>query len=259
MDETTEKNSPRDNAVKVIHKAFSILKYMASERRTLKITEIAAATEIPKGTVYRILDSLVAEGMVLPREKEFELGPTTVFLAAGYRGQAQLAEVARPFLVKLRNELLETVHLLILENWELFYLDKMESPYQVRMHSRVGGKGNPLRLSAGRAILAILPPEEQSFLLGTAPTSELQHECEDIRKVGYAIDNEDNEPGLRCVGAAITDDEGFPLGAISISAPIYRFTEEKIPLFGKVVAQIATEISNAWKDRYKQEEKSDPA
>ena len=161
--ETSEKDSPRDNAVKVIHKAFSILKYMASERRALKITEIAAATGIPKGTIYRILDSLVAEGMVLPREKEFELGPTTVFLASGYRGQAQLAEVARPFLVKLRNEVLETVHLLILENWELFYLDKMESPYQVRMHSRVGGKGNPLRLSAGRAILAILESEISSF------------------------------------------------------------------------------------------------
>ncbi len=249
--ETSEKDSPRDNAVKVIHKAFSILKYMASERRALKITEIAAATGIPKGTIYRILDSLVAEGMVLPREKEFELGPTTVFLASGYRGQAQLAEVARPFLVKLRNEVLETVHLLILENWELFYLDKMESPYQVRMHSRVGGKGNPLRLSAGRAILAILESTEQSFLLGAPPSPELQRECEAIRKVGYAVDNEDNEPGLRCVGAAITNSEGVPIGAISISAPIYRFTEEKIPLFGSVVAQTAMEISNAWKDRYK--------
>ena len=250
--ETSEKDSPRDNAVKVIHKAFSILKCMASERRALKITEIAAATGIPKGTVYRILDSLAAEGMVLPREKEFELGPTTVFFAAGYRGQAQLAEVARPFLVKLRNDVLETVHLLILENWELFYLDKMESPYQVRMHSRVGGKGNPLRLSAGRAILAILEPTEQSFLLGAPPSPELQRECEEICLTGYAVDNEDNEPGLRCVGAAIVDAEGFPLGAISISAPIYRFTEEKIPLFGKIVAQTAKDISNAWKDRFQQ-------
>lgn len=256
MDEIAEKSSPRDNAVKVIHKAFSILKYMASEHRALKITEIAAATEIPKGTVYRILDSLVAQGMAIPREKEFELGPTAIFLAAGYRGQAQLAEIARPFLVKLRNEVLETVHLLILENWELFYLDKMESPYQVRMHSRVGGKGNPLRLSAGRAILALLPAQEQSFLLGTPPSLELQRECEQIQKVGYAVDNEDNEPGLRCVGAAITNDEGFPVGAISISAPIYRFTEEKIPVFGKLVAQIALEISNARRDRFHQEEKN---
>ena len=102
--------------------------------------------------MYRILDSLESERAVLNRGGEYELGPVTLLLADAYRSQVGFAEAARPHLLSLRNETKETVHLFVYERGEFYYLDKIESPYQVRMHSRIGGRASLFRLSAGKAL-----------------------------------------------------------------------------------------------------------
>ena len=143
------------------------------------------------------------------RGGEYELGPVTLLLADAYRRQVGFAEAARPYLLSLRNETMETVHLFVYEGGELYYLDKIESPYQVRMHSRVGGKASLFRLSAGKALLAEFSPEELKELHEPVP-AEVAAEFPGIRSRGYAVDDEQNEQGLRCVGAAIIDSGGRP-------------------------------------------------
>lgn len=228
--------------IRVISRAFSILVHLAQEKRSLGITEIASAVSLPKATVYRILDSLQAERAVLNRGGEYELGPVTLFLADAYRSQVGFAEVARPHLLSLRNETKETVHLFVYEKGEFYYLDKIESPYQVRMHSRIGGRASIFRLSAGKALLARFSAEELKELHEPVPP-EVVREFSDILTRGYAVDDEQNEQGLRCVGAAIIDSRGRPRGAVSVSAPVYRFPPELVERYGKLVSGVAEAVT----------------
>ena len=227
--------------IRVISRAFSILVHLAQEKRSLGITEIASAVSLPKATVYRILDSLEAERAVLNRGGEYELGPVTLLLADAYRSQVGFAEAARPHLLSLRNETKETVHLFVYERGEFYYLDKIESPYQVRMHSRIGGRASLFRLSAGKALLAGLSPDDLKELHEPVP-GEVAAEFPGILSRGYAVDDEQNEQGLRCVGAAIHDGAGRPRGAVSVSAPVYRFPAELLEKYGSLVARAAEAI-----------------
>ncbi len=228
--------------IRVISRAFSILIHLAQEKHPLGITEIASAVSLPKATVYRILDSLEAERAVMNRGGEYELGPVTLLLADAYRRQVGFSEVARPHLLSLRNETKETVHLFVYEKGEFYYLDKIESPFQVRMHSRIGGKASILRLSAGKALLACFSAENLKELHEPVPP-EVVREFPDILERGYAVDDEQNEKGLRCVGAAILDADGNPRGAVSVSAPVYRFPPELVDRYGKLVSGVAEAVT----------------
>lgn len=230
--------------VRVLSRAFSILVHMARERRLLGITEIASAVSLPKATVYRMLDGLERERAVLNRGGAYEIGPIALLLADAYRRQVGFAEVARARLLALRNATKETVHLFVYERGEFYYLDKMESPYQVRMHSQVGAKASLVRLSAGKAVLAHLSEDERRAIGEPVPES-VEAEFPEIRAKGYAVDDEQNEPGLRCVGAAILDDRGHPRGAVSVSAPVYRFTAELIGQYGVLVRTAAQDIGGS--------------
>jgi DNA-binding IclR family transcriptional regulator len=233
-----------NDKIRVISRAFSILVYMAHEKRPMGISEIAAAVSLPKATVYRILDSLEGERAVLNRGGEYELGPVTLLLADAYRRQVGFAESARPHLLDLRNETKETVHLFVYERGEFYYLDKIESPYQVRMHSRVGGRASLFRLSAGKALLARLTPRELRELSEPIPAG-VAAEFPEILSKGFAVDNEQNEHGLRCVGAAIFDEQGRPRGAVSLSAPVYRFSLDLVNSYGMLVKRTADAIGES--------------
>ena len=147
----------QNSSIRVLDRAFAILMYMADEKRPVGVTEIAGATDLPKATVYRILSSLENIRAVITRGREYAVGPTMLLFADAYRVRTVISEVAHPFLLGLRNDTKETVHLFVFESGELFYLDKLESPYQVRMHSRVGvrGSGGDLdRVGAGLVVAA---------------------------------------------------------------------------------------------------------
>ena len=233
----------QNSSIRVLDRAFAILMYMADEKRPVGVTEIAGATDLPKATVYRILSSLENIRAVITRGREYAVGPTMLLFADAYRVRTVISEVAHPFLLGLRNDTKETVHLFVFESGELFYLDKLESPYQVRMHSRVGVRGSLTNLSAGKAILATLSPDDRKGLSEAIP-AELFSEIREIRKRGYAVDDEQNEAGLRCVGAAVTDELGRPVGAVSISAPVYRFPSSMVPERGEMVRKTACAISD---------------
>lgn len=160
----------------------------------------------------------------------------------------------RPHLERVLFETEETVHLCVLDAGEVLYVDKIEPSRSVRMASKIG-RLSPAHCSAvGKAMLAHLPVRELDDILRqrgltrmTARTivtpADLRIELKAVRERGYAIDNEEAEAGVRCVGAAVLGPNGRPAGAISASAPAFRLTLERVPAVADSVCRAARAIS----------------
>jgi DNA-binding IclR family transcriptional regulator len=204
--------------------------------------------------------------MVLEQHRVVERDPLTARYRLGLRlfelGSAAIARFdirarALPHLERLLHSTHETIHLCLLDEGEVIYLDKMEPARSVRMSSGIGRR-NPVHCTAvGKAILAWLPAAEvelivhqhglQRFTRHTITTlAELHAELQKVRAQGYAVDDEENEEGVRCVGAAVMDHLGYPAAAVSVSAPSFRLPPEKVALVGAEVVAAVREISAEW-------------
>lgn len=225
------------------------------ERGGASLGEVSEATGIPKSATYRVLQSLCERGYATQEQAagRYRVGPRVLRLAqAGLEG-VELRAVARPALERLAGATGETVHLVVPESDGVVYVDKVESNQTVRMASRVGMRGEMHSTGVGKAILAALPDEQVRALAGrtglpprTSRTitsvKALVAELERVRARGYAIDDEENEDDVRCVAMTVRDALGRPLGAVSISAPAYRLSKERmtrvVPLLRDTVAVI---------------------
>ncbi|MDK2958795.1 MAG: hypothetical protein PWP47_839 [Synergistaceae bacterium] len=252
-DEAAGKES--GGSIRVLDRAIGVLGFLAETRRQVGITEIADAVGLSKATVHRILSTLREYSVVLKDDSgRYQMGPSVLFWADAYRHRAGLAEISRPWLRRLWEESHETVHLFIYEGGEAYYLDKLDSPHPVGMRSRIGAKRDLYSTSGGRAILAALPEAEVDAYLDRTEllprTENTVTDKEEIkallaagRKRGFCEEVEENEEGIRCVGAAILDLRGCPVGAVSISAPAYRFSDSQSLAFGAKIRETALAIS----------------
>ena len=149
----------------------------------------------------------------------------------------------------------ETVHLCVYNNGAAQYADRLDSTQNVTLRwSRLGSELPLYCTSAGRAILSQLPQEELDAYLDSAELSprtartvtskeELKKMLARFRAQGYAEEIEENEDNIRCLGGAITDRDGYPVAAISLTAPTFRFTDEDAAKYGPMIAEFAREIS----------------
>lgn len=242
-------------SIRVLDRAVSVLGFMAEGKRLVGITEIAEATHLSKATVHRILSTLREYSVVLKDANgRYQMGPSVLFWADAYRKNAGLAEISRPWLRSLWEVSHETVHLFVYECGEAYYLDKLDSPHAVGMRSRIGAKRDLYSTSGGRAILSVLPENEledyldhTELLPRTKRTITERGQLEKIialcRERGFCEEKEENEDGIRCVGAPIRDLRGYPVGAVSISAPAYRFSDEQSFAMGDRIRETALAIS----------------
>ncbi|MQA75804.1 MAG: IclR family transcriptional regulator [Solirubrobacterales bacterium] len=185
-----------------------------------------------KSTTLRYLATLV-QLRVLERDERgrFRLGLKLVELAGGRLGNDDLASVAEPLLRQLVILSGETVHLGVPSGAHMVYIAKVESPQAIRLVSRIGSRVPMYSSAMGKALLARLAPERRSELLGRleprtpktiVDARALAAELEETRKRGFSIDDEENETGVRCVGAVVLATGGEPLGAVSVSGPAGR-------------------------------------
>jgi IclR family acetate operon transcriptional repressor len=148
----------------------------------------------------------------------------------------------------------ETVNLAIADRGEVIYIAQVETQKMMRAIAGPGGRA-PMHCSGvGKALLAAADPAAAEKLMGslelhreTAHTlitvQDLQRDLDRVRALGFAVDNEENAVGLRCVAAVIYDEHASPLAALSVSGPTARITEQRIPVLGEAVAGIAAEIT----------------
>jgi len=165
-----------------------------------------------------------------------------------------LREIAHPHLVDLMVRTGQTVHLAIKEGYEGIYIEKIEGPNSLPMMSRIGMKMNLYATGFGKAILAHLPENEIEEYLEivelkkrgkntiTDP-NELKNELKKIRERGYAIDNEENEIGILCIGAPIFNYDKKVIAGVSVSMSLGRAEEEKVDEYIRYVKECAKNIS----------------
>jgi len=242
--------------VQVIDRALSILDMLSTQGPDLALGEISDKLDLHKSTVHRLI-------MVLERHKliernaisgRYRLGLKLFELGTKALAQLNLRDRSRPFLERLVLETSETVHLCVLDDSEVVYLDKVEPERSVRMATSVGRR-NPAHCTAvGKAMMAYLPlarvesiVRKQGMKAVTSNTItsflELKKELAAIRERGYAVDDEEIEEGVRCVGCVVRNFSGEPVAAISISGPAFRVTQEKVPVLATAVVAAALGLS----------------
>ena len=242
--------------IQVLDRAVEIMDCFGFDHKELSVSEIGNKTGLHKSTTHRILMALEHNQLIKqnPETGKYHLGLKLFKLGNQAVLQFELKEVCRPFLMRLMDKTQETVHLAILDNDHVLYLDKVEGPHALRMPSRVGRHITTYCTSLGKAMLSCLEEIEvkrilqnQVFKALTPNTIRnldlLLADLRTIRKRGYSIDDEEIEIGLRCVGAPIYDHTTKMVGAISVAAPSARLTTQKIPAFGRMVMEVAAEIS----------------
>lgn len=251
---TADKRKVKGGAA--LSKFVAVLQIIGDSPRELTVSELCKVARLPRGTVYRIVDALRAEGLVDETQdsRKLALGSRLIGLASRSWAMSDLRTLAHHDIKTLRDVTGETVHLAVPSGLEMVYIDKRESPQTVRMTSRIGTRISLHASSVGKAYLAALPEEERhdltsqlSFKRFTKNTitsrAKLEADLERTIRRGYALDSEETELEIRCVGAAILDAASRPVACISVSVPKYRFdrgVETRLPA---IVVDCAKKIS----------------
>lgn len=244
-----------EKAVQSIERAIRILEELATEKEGLGVTELSQRVQLHKSTVHRILNTLLLYGYVEqnPHTERYRLGMKLLYLGGAILDRMDIRSEARDILDALAKEVNETVHLVVPEGDKAIYVDKIDSRRTIRMYSQIGRRAPYHASAVGKAILAFLPKEEAETIISkglerytkntiTDP-EKLRNHLEMIRRKGYAIDEEENEVGIRCIGAPVFDHTGRVVAAVSISGSILTVTRDKIPELSKKVVDSARRIS----------------
>lgn len=237
-------------------KFMVVLQIIADAPGALNIAQLTKRAPFPRGTIYRLVSALIAEGLVTQAGENgtFRLGPRLLQFAAKTWEDSDLRTIARDFLVSLRDATDETVHLAVPSNNRMVYIDKLVGSNRVQMKTSIGGQVELHSTSVGKAWLSGLPEQRLlSVIEGldlrryTAKTyttpAALLDELKRTREQGFAFDDEENESDIRCFGSPIFNRAREPIGAVSISMPVYRHDERRHELCGKLVRETAQLIS----------------
>lgn len=232
------------------------LQIIADSPGVLDMAQLTKVVPYPRGTVYRIVSALVAEGLIVQSTEDgtFRLGPRLLQLAAQSWEDSDLRTIARDYLVSLRDATDETVHLAVPSNNLMVYIDKLVGSNRVQMKTSIGGQVELHSTSVGKAWLSGFSDQRiMEILKGldlkrhtpktfTTP-AELLEELKRTREQGYAFDDEENEPDIRCLGSPIYNRLKEPIGAISVSMPLYRHDARSHELCSRLVRETAQQIS----------------
>jgi DNA-binding IclR family transcriptional regulator len=239
-----------------LDRAVQVLELLADSEGPLGLADVCERMDLHKSTAHRALMVLERTGLIeRTPENRFRLGLKLYELGSRAVEQIDLRARVHPWFRRLSAQVGETVHLGVLQKTSVVYLDKVEpNNRRVWLDSRIGAS-NPVYCTAmGKAILAFLPPAEAAAIIArirfvrytprTLSTAEaLQRSLERVRRRGYAIDDEEVECGVRCIGAPIINERGRPVAAVSVSGPSSRITQQSVPGIAERLLRCCREIS----------------
>jgi IclR family transcriptional regulator, KDG regulon repressor len=248
------------NLVQTIERTALILEILGHSPSGMSLGELSEKVELPKGTTHRLITSLAYFDFIRQEQttKNYHLGFKLVDLGNLLLSQIDLRSQARPFLINLSEKVEETVHLVVLDRDKALYVDKVDLHPRVsglQMVSRLGSRISLHCSSVGKVLLAYMDIPDAERLISdtgldqrtkntiTDPKKLVQH-LSLVRKNGYAIDNEENEEGIRCVAAPIRNGNGRVEAAMSISGPTTRISMERVETeLKKLVCETAKKIT----------------
>lgn len=234
-------------AVRSLERAFELLEHLADAGGEMALSELTEVSGLPMPTIYRLMRTLVNRGYVRQEpSKRYALGPRLISLGEG--ASRLLGTWARPALTRLVDEVGETANMAVLEGDEAVYVAQVPSRHSMRMFTEVGRRVRPHCTGVGKALLAQLPESRVREILGrTGMEPQTPHTFTDpdalvaeltrIREQGYAVDDEEQELGVRCVAVPLP---GAPaLTALSVSGPSVRMTPETVEEVAPVMRKVA--------------------
>ena len=246
----------RGDTVQSLIRALSLLNALARHDEGLGLSEAAKETGLAISTTHRLLSTLQHENFVRfdPERSVWMIGVQTFIVGSAFLRARELTSVARPLMRQLMERSGETVNLAVEEGGEAIYVEQIECRKTMRAIARPGGRAAMHCSGVGKALLAAMPEDDVERIVAlrglpaaTAKTittpAGLRSELDAIRKRGFAIDEEENAIGLRCVAAPIFDEHGKPVAAISLSGPTARIGDDLLPSFGEAVRDAARQIT----------------
>ena len=241
------------SGVQSVERIFQLIESLAAHPAGAGLQRLAQDTGLAKSTVHRLLASLVSLGYAAQDENgRYRLTLKMFELSSGIVNSMDIMDVAKVHLERLAQRTGEAVHLVIRDGQDIVYIYKTESG-PMRMSSRVGLRSPLYCTGVGKAILPTLPADEVTNIWQhttpqklTAHTSvefdALQAQLTEVRTNGYAIDDEENELGVRCVAVAIPGVGGRADSAFSISGLAPYMTPERIRRIATLALDARTDI-----------------
>lgn len=233
---------------------IAVVQLIADAGEPLSRVELQKHCGLTRPTLYRVIASLESEQLIeATSDNRYRLGPRLISLARQTLAQNDVRQAAASSLARLRDATGETVHLAVRSGNELVYVDKIESREVVRMASTVGTRVPFHSSGVGKALLSAMAPNEAKALVArlallaitphtTTSRTTLLKIVKASREAGFVRDDQENEVGIVCFGAAICEASDRPVASVSISVPMFRLasdtTRYSVPL-----VQAVNEIS----------------
>jgi DNA-binding IclR family transcriptional regulator len=249
-------NAAETSPATAVERALNILEAAAHRRDGLTNSEISRKLGIPKSSASYILRTLERRGY-LRRETEtgrYRLGLKILSLGGDVQANLDIADVALPFMRALVEKIHMTVHLAVLDQGEAVYIEKVEAPGFFKVNTWVGRRMFLHSTSVGKCLLAWLPKHEietlvkqQGLKKRTPKTittmSKLLADLERTKTEGYAVDDEENSLGARCLGAPVFDVAGNVVAALGTSGTVTQVEEHSMARIAEALKDSARRIS----------------
>ncbi|MEV0384286.1 IclR family transcriptional regulator [Nonomuraea sp. NPDC050643] len=231
-----------------VDRALLILQEIGKHSRGVTLDELATRLGLPKSSLHRLLGALKHRGFAAQPDQggAYFLGTEMLATAFRFYETMDLRTLVRPLLLRLSEEFAETVHMAMLDGAEVVYLDKVEAVRTITMTSVVGGRNAAHCTGVGKALLAWTHTTDDAvhawgdrfgpLVAKTRNTiidpAKLATHLDQIRQRGYALDLEENEPGVRCVAAPVFMGRTTPVAAVSVTALKDRMSPAKMEEIG---------------------------
>ena len=242
--------------VQSLSRALKLLNALSYYSQGLSLSEVALEVGLPNSTAHRLLTTLQNERYVrFDNERSvWMIGVQAFRVGSTFVRSRDLVSIARPYMRRLMDHSGETVNLGICDRGEVVYLAQVETQKMMRAIAGPGGRTAMHCSGIGKALLAFMEGDERDRLLSglqmhreTANTlTSAEAVCAELQAItsaNYAVDDEENAIGLRCVAGVIFNEHAEPLAGLSISGPTARLTDARLPSLGALVAGIADEIT----------------
>lgn len=250
---TSEKKATTDKSISAVVRTMAVLEAL-SEGGFFSFETLSERVGLAKPTLFRFLKTLKSLGYVSQSEdSKYSLSLKMLNVGSKALESMDLYEVSRNVIKRLATHFNETVHLAIMVDEKVAYIQKVESKYTIRMYSTIGKQAPLYCTSLGKSLLAWAPNQKDiierinliPYTKNTIVTTKnLELELAKTRERGYSLDNEEHESDIHCIGAPIFDYSGAPVAALSVAWPNFRYNAARETQNALIIIKAANEISH---------------
>jgi DNA-binding IclR family transcriptional regulator len=245
----------RSYNITALQRGLRLLQLFSESPHGLTAKQVAGRSRLPVSTVHRFLANLESTGFLnCSGDGVYHLGIACFAIGHVALSQFDIRRVSQPYLQELNRQTRETIHLTVRHGLSAVYVEKLDSPEQLRIHSRIGAAVPLYCTAVGKVMLAYMPDDEREKLLpqitlqSLTPNTvsnlqELDAELYRVRKNGYACDLEEHELHIRCVAAPIWDHAGSVNASLSITAPVVRMAVTRLRQLAPLIQTAGLQIS----------------